>query len=82
MKSHREVLFFLISSKARLPEAEFNFVRVNEEKAKHRALVRVSGLREKEKLASGTNRSDPCRRSPSFPLERLCIALAHLTFSV
>lgn len=42
----------------------------------------MRGLTEEENLASGSNRSDPCSRSPSLPLVRLCIALAHLTFSV
>lgn len=51
-----------------------DFLRVDGKK-KCRILGQRRGLSEKENLPSGANRSDPCSRSPSFPLARCCVAL-------
>lgn len=51
-----------------------DFLSVDEKKKEKETQMR--GLRERKDLASGANRSDPRRGSPSFPLVRRCIAFS------
>lgn len=86
-QSSNSNISFLITSKAsqgslKLGSTSFTRLCMNKWDFNKRSSTASEGLTVEGNLAWGSNRSDPCSRSPSLPLVRMCVALAHLSFSM
>lgn len=89
MKSHINrilAFFFLIASKSRAGSLELSFTSFpclcNKKRFYQMSTTASEELTVERSLAWGSNRSDPRSRSPSLPLVGMCVALAHLRFSM